>query len=148
MNATRRKKQPPVPLRSPRGSQRLESTHPTKRTFFERGEIVLRYPYATKPALAGLTMEFEWDAAKAASNLDKHGVSFAEAMIVFGDPLEATIPDPDHSSDECRLLSMGRSEAGRVLVVAYTEREGRIRLISAREATPAERRRYESEQHG
>jgi uncharacterized DUF497 family protein len=93
-------------------------------------------------------MEFEWDAAKAASNLDKHGVSFAEAMIVFGDPLEATIPDPDHSSGEYRLLSMGRSEAGRVLVVAYTEREGRIRLISAREATPAERRRYESEQHG
>jgi uncharacterized DUF497 family protein len=69
-------------------------------------------------------------------------------MIVFGDPLEATIPDPDHSSDEYRLLSMGRSGSGRVLVVAYTEREGRIRLISAREATPAERRRYESEQHG
>ncbi|MEO8369118.1 MAG: BrnT family toxin [Candidatus Solibacter sp.] len=93
-------------------------------------------------------MEFEWDAAKAASNPDKHGVSFAEAMTVFGDPLEATIPDPDHSVGEYRFLSIGRSEAGRVLVVAYTEREGRIRLISAREATPAEQRRYESDQHG
>jgi uncharacterized DUF497 family protein len=93
-------------------------------------------------------MEFEWDAAKAVSNLEKHGVSFVEASAVFGDPLEATIPDPDHSSDEYRFLSMGRSEAGRVLVVAYTEREGRLLVISARAATPAERRRYESGQHG
>jgi len=93
-------------------------------------------------------MEFEWDAVKAASNLDKHGVSFAEAMTVFGDPLEATIPDPDHSVEELRFLSMGRSEAGRVLVVAYTEREGRVRLISARAAMPTERRRYESGRHG
>lgn len=91
-------------------------------------------------------MEFEWDSAKAASNLDKHGVSFSEAMTVFGDPLEATIPDPDHSLEEHRFLSLGRSQAGRVLVVAYTEREGRVRLISAREATPAERKRYESEE--
>ena len=92
-------------------------------------------------------MEFEWDAVKAASNLDKHGVSFAEAMTVFSDPLEATIPDPDHSLEEFRFVSMGRSEAGRVLVVAYTEREGCLRLISARAATPTERRRYESGQH-
>ena len=92
-------------------------------------------------------MEFEWDAVKAASNLDKHGVSFAETMTVFGDPLEVTIPDPDHSLEEFRFVSMGRSEAGRILVVAYTEREGRVRLISARAATPTERRRYESGQH-
>jgi uncharacterized DUF497 family protein len=69
-------------------------------------------------------------------------------MTVFGDPLEMTISDPDHSIEEFRFISMAHSEAGRVLVVAYTEREGRIRLIGAREATPAERRRYESEQHG
>lgn len=93
-------------------------------------------------------MEFEWDAVKAASNLDKHGVSFAEAITVFGDPLEVTIPDPDHSLEEFRLVSMGRSASGQVLVVAYTEREGRVRIISARPVTPTERRRYESGQHG
>jgi len=89
-------------------------------------------------------MEFEWDAAKAESNIERHGVSFAEAMTVFGDPLEVTILDPDHSESEFRFLSMGSSIRGRLLVVAYTEREGRIRLISAREATPGERRNYES----
>lgn len=89
-------------------------------------------------------MEFEWDASKATTNLAKHGVSFPEAMSVFGDPLEVTIPDPVHSSDEARFLSIGLSEGGRLLVVAYTERDGRIRIISAREAAPKERRHYES----
>jgi len=93
-------------------------------------------------------MEFELDLAKAESNLEKHGVSFAEAITIFGDPLEVTIPDPDHSEGEFRFLSLGRSSRGRVLVVAYTEREGRIRLISAREATPKERRKYGSERSG
>lgn len=67
-------------------------------------------------------MEFEWDAAKAASNFDKHGVNFGEAMTVFGDPLEATIPNPDHSLEEYRFLSIGRSDTDRVFVVAYTKR--------------------------
>jgi uncharacterized DUF497 family protein len=89
-------------------------------------------------------MEFEWDIDKATSNLEKHGVSFAEAMTVFGDPLEVTIPDPDHSEEEFRFVSIGRSGQGRLLVVAYTEREARIRLINAREAAPKERRNYES----
>jgi uncharacterized protein len=93
-------------------------------------------------------MDFEWHAAKAASNIEKHGVSFIEAMTVFGDPLEVTIPDPDHSSGEVRFLSLGRSRQGRLLVVAYTEREGRVRLISAREAAPRERKLYESDQSG
>ena len=91
-------------------------------------------------------MEFEWDFAKAESNLEKHGVSFVEAMTVFGDPLEETIPDPDHSQGELHFLSLGRSAQGRFLVEAYTEREGCIRLISAREAAPRERRNYESGQ--
>ena len=91
-------------------------------------------------------MEFEWDIAKAQSNTEKHGVSFAEAMTVFGDPLEVTIPDPDHSEGEARFLSLGCSEHRRLLVVSYTEREGRIRLINAREAVPRERKRYEWEQ--
>lgn len=64
-------------------------------------------------------------------------------MTVFGDPLEVTIPDPEHSVEERRFLSMGESSAGRLLVVAYTEREGRIRIISAREATAQERKTYE-----
>ena len=64
-------------------------------------------------------------------------------MTVFDDPLEVTIPDPDHSEGEARFLSLGRSEQGRLLVVSYTEREGRIRLISAREAEPRERKTYE-----
>ena len=74
----------------------------------------------------------------------KHGVSFPEAMSVFGDPLEVTIADPVHSSEEARFLSIGLSGVGRLLVMAYTEREGRIRIISAREAAPSERRHYES----
>jgi uncharacterized DUF497 family protein len=89
-------------------------------------------------------MEFEWDADKAVSNLSKYGVSFPEAMGVFGDPLEVTIPNPVHSHGESRFVSIGLSEAGRLLVVAYTERHGRIRIITAREATPRERRQYES----
>ena len=90
-------------------------------------------------------MELEWDPEKAEENLRSHGVAFTEAQTVFGDPLEVTILDPDHSDGEFRFLSLGRSEAGRLLVVSYTERGSRVRIISAREATPKERRGYESE---
>jgi uncharacterized DUF497 family protein len=90
-------------------------------------------------------VEFEWDPEKAEENLRNHGVAFTEAQTVFGDPLEVTIPDPDHSDGEFRFLSLGRSAADRLLVVSYTERGARIRIISAREATPKERREYESE---
>jgi uncharacterized DUF497 family protein len=89
-------------------------------------------------------VEFEWDPAKAAGNVKKHGVEFSEAMTVFGDPLEVTISDPDHSDDEFRLISLGMSAGGRLLVVAYTERQGRMRIINAREATAQERKQYES----
>ena len=89
-------------------------------------------------------MKFEWDPDKAATNVKKHGVEFPEAMTVFGDPLEVTIPDPDHSESEFRFLSLGMSARARLLVVAYTEREGRIRIINAREATSQERKQYES----
>ena len=89
-------------------------------------------------------MEFEWDANKAASNLSKHGIGFAEAMTVLNDSFEVMIPDPEHSDAELRFVSIGISEAGRLLVVAYTERDQRIRHISARQATPRERRQYES----
>jgi uncharacterized DUF497 family protein len=89
-------------------------------------------------------VEFEWDPAKAAGNLKKHGVGFAEAMTVFADPLEVTIRDPDHSEGETRCLSIGSSDEGRLVVVAYTERDGKIRIINAREAAPKEHRAYES----
>lgn len=90
-------------------------------------------------------MEFEFDSAKADSNLRKHGIDFAEATSVFRDPLEITIYDPDHSEGEHRFLSLGRSISGRLIVVSYTEREqNRIRIISARAATAAEASRYES----
>ena len=90
-------------------------------------------------------MEFEWDPQKAEENLRSHGVAFTEAQTVFGDPFEATIPDPDHSDGELRFLSLGRSDADRLLVVSYTERGSRVRIISARESAPRERRDYESE---
>ena len=86
---------------------------------------------------------FEWDEEKAQANLRKHGVSFEEAQTVFTDPLAMTIPDPDHSTDEARFIIIGESDKKRILVVAHTERKKKIRLISARKATRAERKKYE-----
>ena len=91
-----------------------------------------------------MDVEFEWDPAKATANVTKHGVAFEQAITVFGDPLEMTISDDFHSRAEQRFISMGRSESGRLIVVVYTERDQRVRIISAREATPRERRQYES----
>ena len=88
----------------------------------------------------------EWDSHKAEANLRKHGVSFEEAQTVFTDPLSITLPDPDHSEDEERFIDIGMSDHRRVLVVVYTERGQRIRLISARKATPVERKQYEEEE--
>ena len=90
-------------------------------------------------------MEFEWDPRKAAKNLRKHRVSFNEAATVFGDPLSTTVPDPDHSMAENRYIIIGISNRRRVVMVAYTERRERIRIISARELTRAERKAYEEE---
>ena len=87
-------------------------------------------------------MEFEWDPNKAARNLDKHSVSFNEAASVFGDPLSMTVADPDHSLDEDRFI-VGLSNRGHLLIVAFAERGENVRLISARELTPHERKSYE-----
>jgi uncharacterized DUF497 family protein len=73
---------------------------------------------------------FEWHTEKAERNLAKHGISFHEAATVFGDPRAITFGDPDHSDDETRSLTLGRSDGGVVLMISHTEREGRIRLIS------------------
>ena len=89
-------------------------------------------------------MRFEWDRAKASSNIKKHRVSFDEAMTVFYDPLSATFNDPDHSVGEQRLLTVGYSFRGRLLVISYTELEAVVRIISARRATAKERRRHET----
>ena len=89
---------------------------------------------------------FEWDNSKAEGNLRKHGVGFEEAQTVFTDPLSVTLPDPDHSEDEERSIDIGMSDNRRVLVVVYTERGQRIRLISARQAISAERKQYEEEE--
>jgi uncharacterized DUF497 family protein len=86
---------------------------------------------------------FEWDPGKDSANRRKHGVGFAEASTVFGDPLSATIPDPDHAGDEERFVIAGMSSQRSLLIVVHTVREERIRLISARPATKYERRKYE-----
>lgn len=89
-------------------------------------------------------MRFEWDRNKAAANLEKHGVSFEDAVTIFYDPLAATFADPDHSEREERWVTIGQSARGSLLVVCHTECQGgAVRLISARRATPRERRRHE-----
>jgi len=85
-------------------------------------------------------VRFEWNALKAAGNLRKHGVSFDEAASVFIDPLSATGDDPDHSLEERRFVTFGMSPSGRLLVVAHTEVDDAIRIITAREATRSERK--------
>jgi uncharacterized protein len=88
-------------------------------------------------------VNFEWDPGKAKQNRRKHRVSFYEAATVFGDLLAATYSDPDHSASEQRFITVGMSEVGRVLIVAHTDRDGNIRIISARKATRHEREHYE-----
>ena len=87
-------------------------------------------------------MAFEFDPAKAAANLKKHGVSFADAESVLSDPLALTLQDS--AAGEQRFVAIGLGGAGELLVVVYTERDGLFRIISARRATPRERRTYEA----
>lgn len=91
---------------------------------------------------------FEWDPEKAVANVEKHGVSFEEAVTVFQDPLAKVHADPDHSQAERREILIGHSALNRLLLVAFTDRQGKIRLISAREVTRRERRDYEESQQG
>ena len=86
---------------------------------------------------------FEWDSAKALRNVTRHGVAFEEAQTLFLDPLGGIIDDPRHSIGERRLVLIGVSERQRLLAVMFTEKSGRIRLISARPVTRAERKNYE-----
>jgi uncharacterized DUF497 family protein len=87
---------------------------------------------------------FEWDAAKAASNQQKHGVSFDEAKTVFLDPLAETFDDPDHSVDEQRFITIGMSAQQHLLFVAHADSgEDRVRIISGRVATRGETNAYQ-----
>lgn len=88
-------------------------------------------------------MLFDWDKDKAEINLKKHGVSFDEASSVWLDYFNIELFDHSHSVDENRYLMIGESNANRLLIISFTEREDQIRIISARELTPAERREYE-----
>ena len=84
--------------------------------------------------------DFEWDDAKAAANVKKHGVSFEEASTVFDDPEALDAPDMEEPT---RFVILGRSHEARILFVVQMERGDRIRLISARKASPAQRKKYE-----
>ena len=88
-------------------------------------------------------MDFEWQLSKAEANVEKHGVGFEEATMVFADPLARIFDDPDHSADESREPIVGHSMEQRLLIVSFTERGGRVRIISARTATRRERHDYE-----
>ena len=89
-----------------------------------------------------MALEFEWDPRKARTNERKHGVSFEEAASCFSDPSGLDFYDEEHSEEEDRYILLASSNRGRVLVVVYTEREDRIRIISARKATPREEEFY------
>jgi uncharacterized DUF497 family protein len=86
--------------------------------------------------------QFAWDTNKAAKNLRKHSVAFEEAATVFDDAMFITVVDDEHSTDEERYITIGVSSQRRLLIVAHTDRDGRIRIISAREATKQEERFY------
>ena len=92
-------------------------------------------------------MKFDWDPAKAESNVRKHGVRFADAVTALEDELALTMRDPFAEGEE-RWVTLGVDSLGRALVVVYTWRDDSIRVISARRATPSERRQSERQQHG
>lgn len=92
-------------------------------------------------------MRFEWDQRKAKLNRQKHGVLFEEAVMVFGDPLSATIPDPNHSRLEDRYTTMGITPNNKLLVVIHLDYDDVVRIISVRYATKQERKNYEQGYH-
>jgi uncharacterized protein len=93
-------------------------------------------------------LHFAWDDEKAASNLEKHGVSFDEAATAFLDEYAEMDADPDHSEEEDRFLLLATSVKQRILLVVHVERGVHFRIISARAAKPSERRRYEQTRSG
>ena len=90
-----------------------------------------------------MDLSFEWDPKKAASNREKHRVSFEEAIGAFGDPQARIFDDPDHSAIEAREILIGQDARQRLLVVCFVQRSNRIRIFSARRTTRQERQDYE-----
>jgi uncharacterized DUF497 family protein len=90
-----------------------------------------------------MSLKFEWDPKKAASNFSKHRVGFEEALPVFADSLARIFDDEDHSAEEQREIIIGHSSKGRLLVVCFTAQADSVRIISARKATRRERKEYE-----
>ena len=90
-----------------------------------------------------ISLKFEWDPRKAASNFSKHGVGFEEALTVFADPLARIFDDEDHSVEEQREIIVGHSAKDRLLVVCFTAPGESVRIFSARKATRRERKEYE-----
>ncbi len=95
------------------------------------------------PSGSTVRVDFEWQASKAEANFRKHGVGFEEAFTVFADPLARIFDDPDHSAAESREIIVGHSTRQRLLIVSFTERRRKTRIISARRATKRERHDYE-----
>lgn len=90
-----------------------------------------------------MSLQFEWDGVKARSNLKKHEIGFEEAATVFGDADSLTIDDPEHSKNETRFVTIGKSHLLKILIVVHTGRGNNIRIISARRASRKERKTYE-----
>jgi uncharacterized DUF497 family protein len=90
-----------------------------------------------------MKLEFEWDKEKAKINLEKHNIAFEEAITVFDDEFAAFLSDPNHSRKEERFILIGYSKNNNLLFVSFTDRNDRIRIISARKATKNERKRHE-----
>ncbi len=90
-----------------------------------------------------MKLQFEWGKQKAEANLAKHGISFTEAATVFDDPFHLELYDPRNSEAEDRYIVVGESEKRHILIVAHSDRNGYVRIISAREATRKERTLYE-----
>ena len=106
--------------------------------------VARRPRWSAKPSAEhNVQMHYEWDLSKAAANRQKHGVSFDEAASVFLDSLAISGLDPDSSIGERRYITFGHSSLGRLIAVFHTYRTGKIRIISARRTTRAERKLYE-----
>jgi uncharacterized protein len=90
-----------------------------------------------------MSLKFDWDPRKAASNFSNHRVSFEEALTVFADPLARIFDDEDHSAEEQREIIIGHSGKGRLLVVCFTAQADSVRIFSGRKATRRERKEYE-----
>ena len=88
-------------------------------------------------------IQIEWSSRKNRINVIKHRIDFSEAAAVFDDPLHLTIYDPDHSFEEHRFITIGRTVKNKLIIVAHTFEDDKIRMITARKPTRAERKSYE-----